>query len=127
MSLSFCCCRELFLHSFLNETVEALRVGDSIDGRLTMEVAILEAHVEASLVGGFRRHALIFAKSNVIIDSTVEVGNQFCGGGSLIGNKGTDALHLSEEKFVWLRELDAANIAFVFHDVIQSKPSLLQV
>ena len=51
-------------------------MGDSIDDRLTMEVAILEAHVETSFVGDFGRCALRLAKCQVIIDGLVIIGNQ---------------------------------------------------
>ena len=41
---------EFFLHGFLDEAVQALFVRDGIDSGSSVCVAVLEAHVEASLV-----------------------------------------------------------------------------
>lgn len=75
---------------------------------------IFESDVDASFECGFGDIPICLTAFKIRIYSIVKVCKKLNGGGSLVGDEGSDSLHLSVKDAIRFRKLNASDIAFVF-------------
>ena len=81
------CCRKLLIDRFSNKYIQCLQMSTGIDSCALMALAA-DTDAEAAPVCDFRFGAFLLAKREVIVNSTVEVGNKLCSGSFFIGDGG---------------------------------------
>ena len=114
------------LERAFNNAIERGLVRRCIEGGAAMEFGG-NADIERALVGFFRWSALLSTEIEVCIDRVVKVIDQFLNGLTFVGNQGANTHDFSEKNGVFLRKLDAADIAFIFHGIAQINPSCSKI